>query len=126
MSTATPVLSPTEISSPTGDTDLESDRPWIVTYDMAAVREELFPRHRRMVYSLSYSAQNRYKAKEVMFFSERLALPDDWKPRKRLLLSPAGARHAVYGRLQEAKSHVCPSGRLNTRPKRQRTRIAKG
>jgi ATP-dependent Clp protease adaptor protein ClpS len=27
---STPVVSPTEISSPTGDTDLDADLPWIV------------------------------------------------------------------------------------------------
>lgn len=82
-----------------------TDRPWIVTYDLAAVRENLYPGHRRMVYGLSYSAQDRYRAREVMFFSEQVALPDDWQPRKRLLLSPPEARHTVYGRMENVKQH---------------------
>ena len=76
--------------------------PWIVTYDSAAVTAGLFRKHRRVVYGLSYSAQNRYHGKEVMFVSDGLQLPKDWTKTKPFVLSKPGSEYPVYGILQNA------------------------
>lgn len=76
------------------------DRPWLVTYDTAAVKLGLFPHCRRLTYSLSYSAQHRYKGSEVMFFSPRLQLPREWLRRRNVTLSPSANRFPLSGRLE--------------------------
>jgi DNA adenine methylase len=49
---------------------------WIVSYDNAPEIRPMYSKARSIVYGLSYSAQERYKGAEVMFFSDRLVIPD--------------------------------------------------
>ena len=77
------------------------EQPWVVTYDYdAAVRHGLYPNHRRLSFHLSYSAQDRRKGREVMFLSDRLALPVDWGTHQTFSLSGPKRRHSVFGRME--------------------------
>jgi len=82
------------------------EHPWVVTYDYAAIKHQLFPSHRFVVYGLNYSAQNRYQGREVMFISNRLKLPRDWLPSRRIVMTPASSRYPVYGFMGNAKEPV--------------------
>jgi DNA adenine methylase len=58
----------------------ELDVPWIVSYDAAPQIEALYRDAPQIAYDLSYSAQERYKGEEVMFFDSNLLLPDVESP----------------------------------------------
>jgi DNA adenine methylase len=49
--------------------------PWVVTYDEAALQQEMFEDEHRIVYWLHYTSQNRYEGKEVMYLSGDLEVP---------------------------------------------------
>jgi len=51
--------------------------PWVVSYDAAPEISTLYAGHQGISYSLSYSAQARYRGSEVMYFSARLKVPED-------------------------------------------------
>ena len=52
------------------------ERPWIVSYDNQPRIQQLYDRFRTVTYDLSYSAQDRYKGKEIIVFSNCLEIPD--------------------------------------------------
>jgi len=65
--------------------------PWIVSYDYHPRLLELYDQFENMIYQLSYSAQDRYKGSEVIFFSPELTVPKVPSPAKLPLsaLSPS-------------------------------------
>lgn len=56
------------------------DIPWMVSYDEVPQINELYRSAPHVAYDLSYSAQERYKGKEIMFFDSNLVLPDVESP----------------------------------------------
>lgn len=84
------------------------NRPWIATYDFPAITANLFPTHRRIVYGLSYSAQDRKKGKEVMFLSDTLRIPAEWSKARAFNMQEERTHYPVYGRLGNMKLH--PNG----------------
>lgn len=51
-------------------------RKWIVTYDICPLIKDLYSDFRRSEISINYSANNSRKAKEYIFFSNNLIIPD--------------------------------------------------
>jgi DNA adenine methylase len=77
---------------------VQLEQPWVVTYDYeAATRNALYPLQRRLLYSLTYSAQTRLNGQEVMFLSDGLAVP--WGAGSTVLMSARHSRYPVYGRM---------------------------
>jgi DNA adenine methylase len=60
----------------------EIDLPWIVSYDHAPEIVEMYAGCRSIQYGINYSAQDKYKGAEVMFFSDDLVIPDVANPAK--------------------------------------------
>ncbi len=56
------------------------NKNWLVSYDNAPEIKGMYSAFRSIVYGLSYSAQERYKGAEVMFFSDNLQIPDAVQP----------------------------------------------
>jgi DNA adenine methylase len=53
------------------------EKPWLVSYDDAPEIIELYQDYRPLKYGLTYSAQDRRKGGEVMFFSNGLIVPSN-------------------------------------------------
>jgi DNA adenine methylase len=56
--------------------------PWMVSYDFHPRLMEFYASFDHTIYQLSYSAQDRYKGSEVIFFSPMLSLPKVPSPAK--------------------------------------------
>lgn len=52
------------------------DRFWIVSYDNVPEIRTLYAAFRRLSYNVRYTARDRYEGKEVMFFSDKLSVPN--------------------------------------------------
>ena len=52
-------------------------RKWIVTYDVCPLVDELYSSYRSSYLDVTYTVQSSKKAKEYIFFSDNLVLPDD-------------------------------------------------
>lgn len=51
------------------------DRPWLISYDDAAEVRDLYQGYKLIDYGIAYSAQHRYRGREVAFFSDDLLVP---------------------------------------------------
>jgi DNA adenine methylase len=78
--------------------------PWIVSYDAAPPVMKLYHRYRKITYGLSYSAQDRYKGAEVMFFSHGLRIPP--------VISPA---NLFLGDVHKRRVGTLPGDQLEAR-----------
>lgn len=54
--------------------------PWIVSYDHAPEIIQMYKGYPAITYGINYSAQDRYKGAEAMFFSKNLVIPDVKNP----------------------------------------------
>lgn len=61
-----------------------NDRPWVVSYDRVGEILDLYEGVDRIEYGLSYSAADRYRGREVMFFSDGLRQPENVETPARL------------------------------------------
>lgn len=84
---------------------IQLECPWIITYDYPAVQHNLYQMHPRISYGLPYSAQSRYRGKEVMFISHKLKIPPQWWESRQFALTPPGSRYPVYGIMEGMKLH---------------------
>lgn len=61
-----------------------SERFWIVSYDNVAPIKKLYAGFRRIVYNVGYTARAQRVGREVMFFSDKLSVPDLVGPIKKI------------------------------------------
>jgi len=54
--------------------------PWIVSYDNTKEICEMYIKSQSLSYGLNYTAQKRYMGNEIMFFSDKLLVPDKGAP----------------------------------------------
>lgn len=68
---------------------------WLMSYDNAPEIDSLYRERRKQVFSLHYSANDRFYGKEVMILSDGLAAPDEIIPSRSVLHPPKphGRRH---------------------------------
>ena len=71
-------------------------QPWVVSYDAVPRILELYDDFSHITYSLSYSAANRYRGSEAMFFSPNLKFPD--------VPSPANIQTGSVDRMRTAEA----------------------
>ena len=77
---------------------VQLEQPWVATYDYeAATRHRLYQGCRRLSFELSYRAQGRHCAREVMFLADCLRLPPAWRPGVTLPMTPSHSRYPVHG-----------------------------
>lgn len=54
--------------------------PWIVSYDHTVEIVDMYKGCPMITYGINYSAQDRYKGAEIMFFNKKLVIPDIKNP----------------------------------------------
>ena len=59
-------------------------RPWVVSYDNASEICEMYQFSHGLTYGLNYTAQKRYVGNEVMFFNNKLLVPEEEIPQSKL------------------------------------------
>lgn len=84
---------------------LKLKSPWVVTYDAAAVKHNLYVECRRIAYRFRYSANGRHSGEEVMFLSNNLALPDSWNSEGPVAMRSEKSEFPVYGIIDSMKPH---------------------
>ena len=58
------------------------NQKWIVSYDDVPEIRLLYKKYRLLAYKLHYTAQNKYKGKEILFFCPSLKIPSVKNPQK--------------------------------------------
>ncbi len=58
------------------------DQNWFLSYDNVSKIRQIYSNYRSIHYGLSYSAQEKYEGKEIIFFSDTLTYPDVTNPAK--------------------------------------------
>jgi len=71
---------------------------WVVSYDDVMPIHNLYEDWGWLQYSLNYSARNRFRGREVMFFSDGLTVPDVPKPLVEIDRDKLNGHRPVYAR----------------------------